>query len=102
EACSQTRSQEDRCSCEASQDQENSGQGASKTCSSQARHDHASAQEFLSREASHRMDWQDPQFADSIVDRGIPEAAPPLPRLRCARADIGTRAAKAGEKKHKP
>ena len=33
------------------------------------------------------MDWQDPQFAHSISDRGISETALALRRLRCARVD---------------
>ena len=41
---------------------------------------HANAQEFLTRETPYRMDRQDAQFAHSIVDRRIPEAAVALRR----------------------
>ena len=92
EACPQTRCEEGNHSCKASP----GGQiGSEVYCQdrSQARLNHPLAQEIMSREASHRMDWQDPQFAHPIPHCGIPEAALALRRLRRARAGIRSSAA---------
>ncbi len=101
EACPQTRCEEGHYSCQGG---EGCQSGSEVRCQdrSQARPNHALAQELLSREASHRMDRQDPQFAHSIVDRRISEAALALRRLRCAGACLRSSSAQAGGKKHQP
>ena len=70
-----------KAAAEAARASEKSGEVAVKERASQAQLDHAQAQEFLSRETSHCMDRQDPQFAHPVADRRISEAPFALRRL---------------------